>query len=882
MNKSLQLFVLTALHLALLWLWVAALDSRHGTLPPLGKFLSPFEGFWRNAEPDGPERGKGEEVELPGLNSTVVAEYDHRGVPHLFAPDLHSLFFAQGYVTARDRLWQMDIQSRAGMGRLSEIMGPSLVRFDQERRRMGMPEAAAASLERMLADSLTRVALEAYTEGVNAWITNLKPATYPLEFKLLDYAPELWTPLKSAVLIKNLQWTLSQSVDDTRLSHVLDSLGSGFFSRYYPARHPGAEPVFPQEVYPGVDSTHVGSREADRGAGREAGRGIAQANALSETPGILPSGPVAGAALQSPSITSTGLKAWSDSLWPRPNRASGSNNFVLAGTRTRTGYPILANDPHLDLTLPSLWYETQLKSGPVNAYGVSLPGLPGIVIGFTESTAWGLTNGMDDVYDWVAPQFRNDSLNQYLWRGRWRTVRRVIDTILVRGSEPVVDTQLWTHLGPVPVLRGEAPFGPNTPPLHALQWTALHPSNEPAAFLRMMSVKSVSDLARMSRFLETPTQNVAFVTRRDIALFHQGRIPEKRAGQGRLLARGTSASTYNSSYSSEWRAYIPASELPFAINPARGWLGSANQEATNEKYPWYLGSDFYPPERSQRLNRLLVNEQDATLSSAWNILLDDYSRLAARALPLLLRHLPAHDSTATDTARAATNQHSADLLRAWDYRYAAGAQAPVLFDLWWAEFYRMVWIDDLRGDFDAYVRPSRAVTLALLAGDTLDEAFDDIRTQTVESAGDLARTAFAHALQKARRAGAGKPNPFSWGNAEVGEIPVWGRYRPLSIPHVLGLAPLGVSGLSADGCGECLNAQRGSHGPSWRMVVQTGKRPEAWGIYPGGQTGNPGSSRYDAFVKDWAAGRAYRLLFLNWPLEVPDSTGYILALKGKR
>jgi penicillin amidase len=166
--------------------------------------------------------------------------------------------------------------------------------------------------------------------------------------------------------------------------------------------------------------------------------------------------------------------------------------------------------------------------------------------------------------------------------------------------------------------------------------------------------------------------------------------------------------------------------------------------------------------------------------------------------------------------------------------------------------------------------------LALLAADSLADAFDDGRTPQVESSGDLARAAFARALRRYQRASDAQDATRREGMLS------WGRYRPVSIPHLLRLAPLGVSGLAADGCGECVNAQRASHGPSWRMVVQTGKSPEAWGIYPGGQSGNPGSPRYDAFVRDWADGRAYRLLFLRWPLEVPDSTAYLLALKGKR
>ncbi len=836
MRKPLKLFALALLHLALAWGWVLLLDAKRGPMPPLGKFLSPFEGFWRNGEAAGPIRGR--EFFPAGLEATVVAEFDRRGVPHLFAPDLRSLFFAQGFVTARDRLWQMDIQSRAGLGRLSEVLGPGLLRVDLERRRMGMPASARASLEVMLRDSLTRVALEGYADGVNAWISQIKPATWPIEFKLLDYAPEPWTPLKSAALVKNMQWTLSRSDEDVGLERVLDSLGAGFFQRYYPARHPGSEPIFPEELFPVKDGNGNGGGLPPSSTGR----------------------PKTGAVASSPgrSFADEGLPAWL-----RPSRHSGSNNFVIAGARTRSGYPLLANDPHLELSLPSLWYEIQLKSGDLNAYGASLPGLPGVVVGFTRHTAWGVTNGMDDVFDWIEAEFRDDSLNRYLWKGRWREVRRVLDTIPVRGAKPVVDTQLWTHAGPVPVKPGEKPFGPNTPPGHVLLWTALEPSNEAGAFLRLQQARDVPGLRRALRDLHTPSQNVAFASSRgDIALFHHGRVPEKRAGQGRLPARGPGASA------AEWRGYIPQAEMPHSVNPARGWLASANQEATAPGWPHYLGSEFHQPDRAQRLHRLLFNEREATLATAWEVMLDDYSRHAARALPRLLRLLPAHAADTADGPLGPADS-AALLLRAWDYRYAAEAAAPALFEAWWREFYRRTWEDDFGGDSAGLPWPSRAVTVALLVGDTLDAAFDDRRTPERESAGDIARASFAAAAEA-----------FEAARADGGLA--WGSRRPVRIPHLLRLPSFGRDGLAADGCGECLNAQRGSHGPSWRMAVQTGPRPEAWGIYPGGQSGNPGSRNYDAFVEDWAAGRAYRLLFLRWPLEVPDSTAYILALRGGR
>jgi penicillin amidase len=184
-------------------------------------------------------------------------------------------------------------------------------------------------------------------------------------------------------------------------------------------------------------------------------------------------------------------------------------------------------------------------------------------------------------------------------------------------------------------------------------------------------------------------------------------------------------------------------------------------------------------------------------------------------------------------------------------------------------------MDELRGDTLKFPMPAQSITLALLGSDSLSAAFDNVTTPQRESAGDMARNAFVDALSDV--------SALAKTHARRSKEPLtWGRARPVSIPHLLRLGPLGVSGLEVSGCADCVNAQKSSHGPSWRMVVQTGKRPEAWGIYPGGQSGNPGSPRYDAFVKDWAEGRGYKLLFLKWPLEVPDSTSYILALKAKR
>ncbi len=397
------------------------------------------------------------------------------------------------------------------------------------------------------------------------------------------------------------------------------------------------------------------------------------------------------------------------------------------------------------------------------------------------------------------------------------------------------------------------PFDRNMPASYALRWTALDASNEIGAFLRLLSAGNYGDFRAAIRRLDCPSQNFIFADSGNIALVHRGRIPVKRPAQGRLLLDGGDSST-------EWRRYIPDSLLPFALNPKQGWLASANEEVTDSAYPFYLGSGFYPSERAGRLHRLLQPMRNATLDSAWNIMMNTQSLHAEQTLPLLLRCIDSSSLSAEEKRGLA-------LLRAWDYRYLADSPAPALFETWWKDFYRRTWEDDFGGDTADYTWPSRPVTRALLASDTSSRWFDDTRTPRRETAGDLARLSFKEAVRQSLKRGGGA-------------FALWSQTHPMSIPHLLQLPSLGSGPLSGDGCAECLDAQRGTHGPSWRMAVELDSQPVAWGGYPGGQSGNPGSPGYDALVANWLAGRPYKLLFLKNADEEPDSIAYSLTLRG--
>ncbi|MCH9008453.1 penicillin acylase family protein, partial [candidate division KSB1 bacterium] len=345
-------------------LLIFLLNNRIGLLPPLGKFLDPFHGFWQNAETANTPVEK--QLTLPDLDAPITILYDDRSVPHIFAENDHDLYFAQGYLTARDRLWQMGFQTRAAAGRLSEVLGRRTLAYDRFQRRIGMTYGARNALKAMAADSVVRRIIHAYTAGVNAYIQTLTPETYPVEYKILDYAPEEWTPLKCALLLKYMAWMLTGRSTDLKITNTLARFGAAVVHDLFPEYPENMDAVIPAGTPWRFDPVKVEKPDS----------------------GFLPRAVRAG-------------------LQFEPHSGNGSNNWVVSGKKTISGFPLLANDPHLGLSLPSIWYEVQLINPSVNVYGVSLPGVPNVIVGFNEKIAWGVTNAGADVMDWYEIKFQD-------------------------------------------------------------------------------------------------------------------------------------------------------------------------------------------------------------------------------------------------------------------------------------------------------------------------------------------------------------------------------------------------------------------------------------------------------------------------------------------
>lgn len=789
---------------------VYGLGLRHGQVPALAAFLDPFAGFWQNGS--GGDRVLPDQ-EIPGVQGRVRVLWDDRRVPHIFAESTRDAYFVQGYLTARDRLWQMDFLARVAAGRLAEILGPDLLEHDRFRRRTGMVRAAESAVAAMQEHAETRAALDAYVAGVNAWIATLDRASLPLEYKLLEHAPEPWALLHVALIEKYMAWSLTGYSADEAVSYARAMLGADAVETLYPRLTPLLDPVIPAGT------------------------------AWDFTPVPVPPAPAGAFAPRIPP------PALDPALAPHPD--NGSNNWAVAGARTHSGAAILANDPHLPLSLPSIWYELQLQAPGLDVYGVSLPGAPGVIIGFNRHIAWGVTNATSDVLDWYEIEFRDDTRDAYRYDGGWRQTEKRAEIIRVRGGEDVVEDVVYTHHGPVAYGDGETPFLPGPPRGAAMRWTGHDPSNELAAILALGRARGYEDFVAALSSFDSPGQNFAYADiAGSVALWHHGKFPLRWPGQGRLVADGRDPTH-------EWQGWIPDAHNPHVKNPARGFVSSANQPPADASYPYYLGWDYAAFARGARINERLAALRDITPQDMMELQNDALDLRARTFLPRLLALL---DPGSFD----GDPRQAHDALAAWNHESRADSIAATVFTRWLDELSEAVWSDDLPQRDLQVVWPDVVVTLEQVLAVPPTPYVDDTRTGAKESAADVVRQAF-----RATVAGLSE---------ELGPLgPRWqlGQARGTDIRHLARIPGLGRDRLPTSGGVDIVNATSRHHGPSWRMVVEMGTTPDqihGWGVYPGGQSGNPGSHHYDDFVDTWVRGGMYPLLFLSAP-DAPEAEG---------
>lgn len=782
---------------------IVVLNTKIGGIPPLGKMLSPSHGLWQNAEPD--DFSYNLNFESADLLDEVNVYFDERLVPHVFAQNDHDLYFVQGYLHARFRLWQMEFQTHAAAGRLSEILGEKvgensvLERHDRQFRRMGMVYAAENALKAIEKNDTTRNAIDAYTKGVNYYISQLQPQQYPIEYKLLDYAPEPWTPLKTALFLKYMSYDLAYDIDDFAHTNLRNKLGDSLYRKVFPYYPDSLSPVVPTgTAFAPASLSIIPPRNVDS---------LYSADA-----------PVA---VNAPAA---------------PDPDNGSNNWVVGGSRTESGRPILCNDPHLGLNLPSLWYEMQLHTPQHNSYGVSFPGSPAIIIGFTDSIAWGVTNSSRDVMDFYEVKFRDSTMNEYLFDGEWKKTSWRTENISLRGKADYTDKIAMTVWGPVMFDVKNALPRSDGQKAYAIRWKAHDESNELRTFLMLNRATNYSGYYNAISTYTCPGQNFLFASKRNtIAVWQQGSFPARWKGQGDFVMPG-----WDSSFM--WQGFIPMNENAYSVNPERGFASSANQRAADSTYPYYLAGehDVY---RGFIINRFLSGMTNVGVNDMKQLQTNNYNVFAETALPLMLRNIdtPALSNKATQMLTK---------LNGWNYDAGPNAEGQTVFFEWWNAFRKMVWYDELVGKDTMMTLPwpQDNTLIDALHRDSAFAFIDDKATVELETLPQLMTKALNETADK----------------LSDGAALDWGTYRPTIIGHLLsGLPGFSRSGLKVGGGNKIINATKEKHGPSWRMIVHLTDETEAYGIYPGGQSGNPGSKYYDDFVDSWAAGTYNKLWVMS-------------------
>ena len=797
--KQIKFWIGAALLVILIWV-----GDTHGlggsSLPAVGRFFCPYTGFWKRAEPVREEDEQLQE-KFAGLPAKGRVYFDERQVPHIFAEDVKDAVFIQGYVTAYHRLWQMDMAVRAVSGRLSEVVGERALERDKLQRRKGLVTAAANSLSAWINEPEEYAILQRYADGVNAYIDQLKPCDYPLEFLLLGYEPEPWSPFKSALFFKSMAETLCGKNDDIAATHTRNLLGDQLFDTLFPDRNPYDSPVVPTGTAWGFSPVPVEEPAAE--AVRLGARLPYQLEA-------------------------------------RHPEGVGSNNWAVAGERTDSGHPILCNDPHLALTLPSIWYEVQIHTPAINAYGVSLPGVPGIIIGHNEHIAWGVTNVSHDVLDWHRISWTDSTRSHYLLDGLPKATDWHTDTIYVRGqSKPVLERTPWTVWGPV-VYSDENASDKDL----AMRWIAHDKPDkkshyEIGGFLRLMAGKNYDDYQEALKGWDSPAQNFVFASRDgDIAMTVTGKFPLKSHGQGRFVGEGKASAN-------GWAGFIPFEHIPRTRNPERGFVSSANQQSTGPEYPYYYNG-YFDDYRGRYINKRLAKLNKATVDDLKALQLDNYTLRAAETLPVMLSLLGNSPSFRDEMAR----QMYADI-KEWDYTFRATSRPAVVFTTWYNHLYRLTY-DELytHPDSNKLVYPENWVTVDLLSKQSAHPVFDNkTTTAVVETAPDLVAAAWDKTTEEL-------------GGTYHTESCTWALHQQATVAHLARLPGMGSSTLVTGGFKDAPNAQTRTNGPSWRFVVELSTPVKAWGVYPGGQSGNPGSPHFQTGLQPWVEGRYFDLLFL--------------------
>lgn len=670
-------------------------------------------------------------LRLAGLRTPVTVYRDEWGVPHIEAANTLDLFMAQGYVTAQDRLWQMDVTRRASAGRLSEVMGASQISTDKFLRTLMLRRAAERTIDALSPSAFE--ALEAYAAGVTAFIEEATAnGRLPVEFTILGYKPEPWSIVDTASVGKMMAY----------------DLGGNFRAevfRYQLRQAVGDE--LTREVMPTYPEDGITIMRSDA-----AGKQVS---------GTAPYLPPAGSGIDVSGLLATAIY---------PDEHLGSNNWVVSGKLTQSGKPLLANDPHLSINLPAIWYQSHLivtdDKEPLNVIGATFPGAPGVVIGHNDKVAWGVTNTGPDVQDLFIEKRNPENPYQFEYMGKWQDATVYREPIKVKGQEDVPFEVVVTRHGPIiSEVVGSAESRPQE--ALALKWTAHIPSTEPDAILRLNRAGNWAEFREALKHFWVPTQNFVFASVDGTIAYRPGGIvPVRAKGDGLLPVPGWDGEH-------EWTGYIPFDQMPEVVNPAEGFIVTANNKVIDDGYPHFLSHTWAEPYRAARIAEMIRGRTGLTVDDM-QAMQTDFGNLRARAvLPQLLPLLQKADLS--DTEKAALR-----LLEKWDHVDSADQGAPLIFHLWWQQLDQHLYAAKMGDDLYSHMSEKGNITDAMV-----QRALKGDETGWVKQAGGL-QSLLVSSYRDAVQAVVdmqGK-NVAAWS---------WGKYHRIGPAHAIGnaVAPLG-------------------------------------------------------------------------------------------
>jgi penicillin amidase len=742
-------------------------------------------------------------ITVPGLTAPIEIVRDRNDIPHIYAKTMEDANFGLGFVHAQDRLWQMEFNRRVAAGRLSEIFGPSTLPTDRFLRTLGVYRLASSMVEKY--DAETRAGLEAYAAGVNAYLQT-RSGPLPLEFLMLGVTPEPWKPADSVAWLKMMAWDLggnwSTEILRMRLAQKLSSQQIAEFLPPYPGDAPVPIRDLPQ-LYRSLSPDFVKTA----------------AMVAAAAPPSLPEG-------------------------------AGSNNWVVAGSRSESGKPLLANDPHLGLNVPAIWYFAELALADQHVIGATLPGVPMVVLGRNDRIAWGYTNTGPDVQDLYLEKIDPDDAARYAAPAGSRLFDTYNETIRVKGQPDVELKVRASRHGPI-ISDVSRQAGAALPKGYALafHWTALLDDDmTPEAGPKLARARNWKEFLEAVRLFHAPQQNMVYAdVEGNIGFIAAGRVPIRSPEND--LSGLAPAPGWDERY--DWEGFIPFEKLPQSYNPANGRLLSANEKITPEGYKYYITDDWFPPYRSGRIAELLDAQPKHTRESFAAIQRDHRSEMARKLLPLMLKGVPA----------AAPSAGVAAMLAQWDGSMDIERPEPLIFFSWYRELTRLVYADELGPELFKDYWEMRSVFMFNVLSDTDGQSrwCDDVTTPAKETCATQIAAALESAVSSLKTAYGSDPAKWRWGDAH----PAHSRHQPFT--RNKWLSP--VFDIFAPSVGDSYTVNVGvfhiadeehpfenTHAASLRAIYDLADPDRSVFMHSTGQSGNRLSPWYSNFAEPWIRG----------------------------